>query len=92
MAPGIPTVASTLPGYEAVAMSGVFAPAKTPPALINRLNQEFVRLLNHADIREKLLTAGLEAAGSSPQQFAATIRSEVARLAKLIKDTGIKGV
>jgi len=90
LAPGLPTVASVLPGYEASAITGVFAPRQTPPALINRLNQEFVRLLERADIKDKLLSSGVEPVPSSPQQFATTIRAEVARLTKLIKETGIR--
>jgi tripartite-type tricarboxylate transporter receptor subunit TctC len=72
-------------------MSGVFAPGRTPAALINRLNEEIVRVLSRTDIREKLLATGLEATAGPPQQFTATIRSEVARLAKLVKETGIRG-
>lgn len=90
LAPGLPTVAATLPGYEAVAMSGVFAPGKTPSVLIDRLNQEFVRLLDRSELRDKLLATGLEPNGGSPQALITTIRSEVSRLARLVKETGIR--
>ena len=90
LAPGLPTVsASGLPGYEAVAMSGVFAPGKTPAPLIERLNREIVRFLSAADVREKLLRSGVEAAGSTPQEFASKIKTEMARLSKVIRDAGI---
>ena len=91
LAPGLPTVsASGLPGYEAVAMSGVFAPGKTPAPLIDRLNREIVRFLNTADVKEKLLRSGVEAAGSTPLEFASKIKTEMARLSKAIKDAGIR--
>ncbi|MBI3069160.1 MAG: tripartite tricarboxylate transporter substrate binding protein [Betaproteobacteria bacterium] len=89
--PGMPTVAAAgLPGYESASIFAVFAPAKTPAALIHRLNQEIVRVLNGADAREKLLNSGLEAVGSSPEEFAATMKSEMARWGKVIKDAGIR--
>ena len=59
-------------------------------AIINRLNQEIVRVLNTADVKEKFFNAGVEAVGSSPEEFAATIKSEMARVGKVIKDAGIK--
>ena len=51
--PGMPTVAASLPGYEAVSITAIFAPAKTPATIISRLHQEIVRVLNQADVREK---------------------------------------
>ena len=91
LAPGLPTVAASgLPGYESVTLAGIFAPAKTPTAIINRLNQEFVRVLNGADFKEKLLNSGVEAAGNSPEQFAATIKADMTTVGKLIKDAGIR--
>lgn len=88
--PGLPTVAAAgLPGYETVSNLGIFAPAKTPDSIINRLHREIVRVLSRGDIKEKLLNAGTEAVGSSPEQFAATIKSEITRLGKVIRDAGI---
>ena len=87
--PGLSTEAATLPGYEAVQILGIWAPAKTPAAIINRLNEEIVRALNIADVKEKVLNSGAETVGSSPEQFAAIINSEVAKWGKLIKDVGI---
>lgn len=87
--PELPTVAAVLPGYEAVQILGLWAPVKTPLAIINRLNQEVVRVLNRADTKEKFFNVGVETVGSSPQQFAAIINSEVAKWGKLIRDVGI---
>ncbi len=88
--PGLPTVAESVPGFEPVAPSAYFAPAKTPAAIISRLNQEIVRALNQADVKEKLANTGAEVIGSSPEQAAAAIKSDIARFGKLIKDAGIK--
>ncbi len=89
--PGLPTVAATVPGYESASAIGMFAPARTPAALVNRLNQEVVRAINRPDVKEKVFNAGVETVGSSPAQFAATIKSEIARMGKVIKDAGIRG-
>ena len=88
--PGLPTVAATVPKYESVGMVGFFAPARTPDLVINRLNQEILRVLNQADIKEKLLSVGIEPVGSSPKEFRSALRSEMTRLGKVIKDAGIR--
>jgi tripartite-type tricarboxylate transporter receptor subunit TctC len=91
LAPGLPTVAASgLPGYEAGGVNCIFAPAKTPAAIINQLNQEIVRLLGRADVKERFLSAGVETVGSSPEELANKIRSEIVRMGKVIKDAGIK--
>ena len=82
--------ASGLPGYDAVQITGMFAPARTPDAIIGRLHQEVVRVLHSPDTKEKLFNAGVEAVGSSPAELAATIKQEMARLGKVIKDAGIR--
>ncbi len=88
---GLPTVAASgLPGYELIAILGIFAPGKTPMGLINRLNQEIVGVLNRADVKERFLNVGVETVGSTPAEFAATIRSEMAKLGKVISDAGIR--
>ena len=91
LAPGLPTVAASgLPGYEAVGIIAMYAPAKTPAAIIKRLNQEIVRVLNQADVKEKFLNAGSEPTPSSPEGLAAKIKAEIAKWGKLIKEAGIK--
>ena len=77
-------------GYESLVISGILAPAKTPPAIINRLNQEIVRVLNGAELKEKFFNTGMEVVGGSPEQFADTIKSEMARMGKMIKDVGVR--
>ena len=89
--PGLPTVAAAgLPGYQSAGITAMFAPARTPEAIIRRLNQEIVRLINQPDVKQKFFDAGVEIIGSSPEQLAATVKSEVATLSKLINDIGIK--
>ena len=91
LAPGVPTVAAAgLPGYESISIYGIFAPAGTPRALIDKLNREIVRLLNRADIKEKFFNAGMETMGGSPEQLAATVKSEIARVGRVIKQAGIR--
>ena len=88
--PGLPTVAVNLPGFEAGSMNGLFAPAKTPVAIIRKLNQVVARFPRAVETRARLLSNGLEAVGNSPDEFAATIKSEIARLGKVISDVGIR--
>jgi tripartite-type tricarboxylate transporter receptor subunit TctC len=83
-------VAATVPGYESVGISGLFAPAKTPAAIISRLNREFVYVLNQPDVKEKLFSSGVEAVSSSPERLAMMVKSEVTKLGKMIKDAGIR--
>jgi len=88
--PGLPTVAETLPGFELVTSLGVFAPAKTPEAIIIRLNQEMVRSILVPDAKERLASVGIEVVGSSPAQLAARMKSEMAGLSKMIAEGDIK--
>ena len=88
--PGLPTIAAGgLPGYELVSVQGIFAPAGTPEAVITRLNREFIPFLRRADTREKFFAAGVEATAGTPEELAATLKSEMARLGKVIQATGI---
>ncbi len=87
--PGLPTVASALPGYESISITGVFLPKNTPPALVARLNAELVRVLGSADFRERTQKIGVEPVASSPQEFAAKLKSEIAKWGKLIRQIGI---
>ena len=89
--PGLPTVAASgVPGYESVGIYGIFTTAKTPDPIIRRLNQEIVRVLSTEEAKKRLLDSGLEPVGSSPEQFAAKFKSEMLRMAKVIKDAGIR--
>ncbi len=89
--PDLPTVAASgLPGYEVATIFGIFAPAKTPSAIINKLNQEMVRALRMSDVKEKLLSVGIDAIGSSPAELASTMKADMARMGTVIKTLGIR--
>jgi tripartite-type tricarboxylate transporter receptor subunit TctC len=89
--PGLPTVASAgLAGFESVAVYGLLAPAKTPPAIITRIQQETLRVVNTPAIQEKFFGAGVETVGSAPEVFAALIRADMEKTGKLIRDVGIR--
>ena len=68
----------------------MWAPAKTSAAIVKRLNEEIVRFVNRADVKERFLNGGVEVVGSSPAEFAAYINADIARISKLIKEGGIK--
>lgn len=89
--PELPTMEEAgLKGFEAVSYHGIFAPAKTPEAIVARLNQEIVRVLLRPEIRKRLEGIGVEAAGSTRQEFATMIREEVDRMGKVIREAGIQ--
>ncbi len=83
--PDVPTLDSIYPGFEVTANNGVVAPAKTPPAIINRLNQAMAKSLSDPWVRERFARSGVEPVISTPEEFAAALRAEVARWAKVVK-------
>lgn len=90
--PEVPTVAeSGVPGFAVTQWFGVVAPARTPQPILERLNQEFVNVVQQPDVAARLAADGAEAVGSSPQEFAAHITSEREKWAKVIAQTGIRG-
>ena len=91
LAPGLPTLSeSGLPGFESSSILGVFAAAKTPNAIVERLHQEFARALREPVAKERLFNVGVEAIGGSPQQLTDAIKSEMTRYGKVIRDAGIR--
>jgi tripartite-type tricarboxylate transporter receptor subunit TctC len=89
--PDLPTIsASGLPGYEATQTSGLFAPARTPAAIIKKLNQEVVRVLNMPEVKQRFVESGSDVVANSPEEFAAVIKSDRARLGKVIREAGIR--
>lgn len=85
LAPGLPTLASAgLSGYESTSIAGLLGPAKLPASVMARLHQEVVRVLARPEVRDKLFQAGVETVGNTPEEFGATIKSEMARVGKLI--------
>lgn len=91
LAPGLPTVAASgVPGYEVVSLDTIYAPAKTPAAIVNRLHEEVVRVITRADVKQKFFDAGMEILAYTPEQSAATIKAEIAQWSKVLKDAGIR--
>jgi tripartite-type tricarboxylate transporter receptor subunit TctC len=89
--PELPTIAeSGLPGFEANNWNGIFLPAKTPRALVSKINKDIVAALNSPDLKDALFKQGLDAAPESPEAFAAYTKSEYAKWGKVIKAAGIK--
>jgi tripartite-type tricarboxylate transporter receptor subunit TctC len=89
--PKVPTIAeSGYPGFEVTLWNGLLAPAGTPAAIVDRLHLETVRALARADVRARFADLGLDTVGNSPTEFAAAVKSEIPRWAKVIRATGIK--
>lgn len=86
--PGLPTIGQSLPGYEISSWFGLFAPARTPQAVVDRLYKETARIVKTADIKERFAREGAEAVGNTPAEFAAFVRSEYTRFEKVVKDSG----
>ncbi len=89
--PELPTIAeAALPGFEAITWYGMAAPAGTPAAIVKKLNAEVVKLLHLPEVKERLLATGTEASGTSPEEFAAYIKSEIVKWAKVVKASGAR--
>ena len=86
----VPTIAEAgVPGYELVSWNGVLAPAATAADIIARLHGEITKALAHSDVKTRLAAEGAEPASSSPAEFAAYIRSELAKYSKVVAIAGI---
>lgn len=89
--PDIPTVAEAgVPGYEMSQWYGLLAPAGTPTTFIDRLNTEIGKALKQPELRNRLQSEGAEPAGSSPQEFGAFFKSEIARWTRIVQQAGIR--
>ena len=89
-APDIPTVAETIPGFEATTWFALFAPAGTPKPVVSRLNAEVQRVFRLPEVAERLKTLGLEAVLSSPEELAAYQASEIAKWTRVVKESGAR--
>ena len=89
--PDLPTVAEQgVPGYEASTWLAYVIPVKTPVAIVNKLNAEFAKVARDADVVQKLMQAGADPVGGSPEQLRQLIAAEALRWRKLVQDTGMK--
>ena len=89
--PDLPTIAeSGVPGYEVYEWNGVFAPAGTPAAIVNRLQAEIARIMHLPEVSEKLAALGAEAVANTPQEAAAFVKAEIAKWTMVVKQANIK--
>lgn len=88
--PDLPVIAETVPGYEFTGLWGIFAPARTPKPVIDKLNREIVIALNSPEVKPKVGEVGLTVVASTPEQLAAAVKADVVRLGKVIKDNNIR--
>jgi tripartite-type tricarboxylate transporter receptor subunit TctC len=88
--PDVPTVAETVPGYEASALFGMGAPKKTPPEIIAKLNKEINAVLADPEVRKRLVELGGEPLIATPEEFGAMIAAETEKWEKVVKFAGIK--
>ena len=88
--PDIPAVAEALPGYEVVGWYGVVGPAGMRAPLVERLHDELVRVLGQADVRERILNDGSEPVGNTPREFRDFMATDLAKWAKVVKESGAK--
>ncbi len=90
LAPDVPTLAESIPGLQVVAWQGLFAPANTPPAILDRLSNEVQAILKEPALEARLLEMGTYPAGSSREAFAAFVKEETVRWADVVKASGVK--
>ena len=79
-----------LPEYELAGWAGLFAPARTPKAVVSRLHQQSVKIVQMPDIRARMLAMGAEPTGTTPEELTAMIKRDLVVLEKIIKAAGIK--
>src|SRR5579862_1329135 len=90
-APDVPTfIESGLPGFVVDSWVGILAPAKTPQAIVDRLQREIAAVLKEPEVRERLGVLGIEPVGNSPEEFAAQIRADLERWGPVVKQAGIR--
>jgi tripartite-type tricarboxylate transporter receptor subunit TctC len=87
--PDLPTIGSTVPGYEISQTWGIVAPAGTPPDVVKRLSDEIVKAMNQPDMKERVLKTGAEPIGDRPADFDAFMANERQRLGDVIARSGI---
>ncbi len=88
--PDLPAVAEALSGFEVVGWYGIVGPAKMPAPIVARLHAELVKIITQPDIRERILADGSEPVGSSPEEFTKYLHADLAKWAKVVKESGAK--
>jgi len=88
--PDLPAVAEALPGFEVIGWYGVIGPARLPQPIVTRLHGEFIKILSHPEVRERILADGSEPVGSTPEEFRRFMIADLAKWARLVKESGAK--
>jgi tripartite-type tricarboxylate transporter receptor subunit TctC len=88
--PDLPAIAETVPGYEVINWFGLLAPAGTPKAIVARINKELNAALASPDMRSRIAAQGADVAGGTPEEFARLIQSDLAKWAKVVKESGAR--
>src|SRR5882672_5321569 len=88
--PDLPAVAEVLPGFEVVGWYGIIGPAGLPKPIVTRLHDELVAILNRPDVRDRIVADGSEPAGTTPEEFRLFMLADLAKWAKLVKESGAK--
>jgi tripartite-type tricarboxylate transporter receptor subunit TctC len=91
LAPGLPTMAAAgIAGYESIAPFGIFAPARTPAATIKQLSGEIAKVVNQPDVKQRFLELGIEIVGSTPDELARTMKTDMVRITRLVEKAGLR--
>jgi tripartite-type tricarboxylate transporter receptor subunit TctC len=90
LAPDLPTIAETVPGYEFIGWYSLVAPAKTPPAILSKLNAEVVKALKTSELQERLSNLGADPIGSTQKELAAYLPEQLEKMRKAVKDSGAR--
>jgi tripartite-type tricarboxylate transporter receptor subunit TctC len=90
LVPDIPPIGETVPGYEFIGWYSLFAPAKTPAAIVDKLNAEIAKALQTPEFRERFTTLGAEPRSSTPQELADYLRTQTAKMRKAVQDSGAR--
>lgn len=90
LVPDVPTIGETVPGYEFIGWYSLFAPAKTPENIVNKLNVEIVKALNTPEFRDRFTALGAEPSTSTPQELAAYLRVQTEKMRKAVKESGAR--
>ena len=89
LAPGVPAMSETIPGFDTEAWVGIMGPAKIPPEVVAQINTDVAKILNSAEIKNKFFENGLEPSYANPEDFERWIRRETARWAKVIREQNV---
>jgi tripartite-type tricarboxylate transporter receptor subunit TctC len=89
LAPGVPTIAATLPGYDATSWAGLLAPAKTPPAIVAKISEAVQRAIKRSDVAETFKSQGATPIGDSTAHFTQYLRDDIEKWRTVVKQAGV---